>query len=296
MSLASQQSTTTQIAVGTHIRRRWSPRFMLDTTEALKIADAFSGGVGERIEGQLIVRKVGTVTAVKAAGTASLDTTNLTYEQDTEAAVTVDPQFAYGAAAYTKPVMTRMVEFPAFMSAKREQIMRALALVEDVDAGALFDDLATTVLGGPAATFTQDLFFQAVGELRNQSGREYEPGDPSTVAHLRLHPKQLRYAYAIASISQAHIRGGGGAGPMVTGRLSEALGVEIKFTGNVVNSGGAFHNAVFISDAFIRAMNLDGEFLPEQWNGIVMQIIACKEYGVGELYDNYAVDIQTVNT
>jgi hypothetical protein len=260
----------------------------------MAIANAFSGGEGERIEGQLIIRKVGTMTAVKAAGTASLDTTNLTYEQDTEVGVTVDPQFAYAAAAYTKPVMTRMLEFPEYMKAKREQFMRALALVEDIDAGALFDDLATTVLGGAAATFTQDLFFQAVGELRTQAQREYTPGNPSTVAHLRIHPKQLRYAYAIAAISQAHIRGDG-ANPMVTGRLNEALGVDIKFTGNVVNSGGAFHNALFIADAFVRAMNLDAEFQDEQWNGLALQVIACKEYGQAELYDSYACDVQTTN-
>jgi hypothetical protein len=291
-SLATGQSTTTQILVGTHIRRRWSPRFHLDTSEAMAIANVFSGGVGERIEGQLIVRKVGTMNAVKAAGTAALDTTSLTYEQDIEAGITVDPQFAYAAAAYTKPVMTRMLEFPEFMKAKREQFMRSLALVEDIDAGALFDDLATTVLGGGAATFTQDLFFQALGELRTQAAREFIPGDPSTLAYLRIHPKQLRYAFAIAAISQAHIRGDA-ANPMVTGRLNDALGVSIKFTGNVMSSGGAFHNCLFIADAFIRAMNLDAEFQDEQWNGLALQIIACKEYGVQEVYDNYAVDIQT---
>lgn len=295
MALATLQSTTTQLALTTYIRQRWSKRFMLDTSEQMAIANVFSGGVGERIEGRLTIRKVGTVTAIKAAGTASLDTTSLTYEQDTETSVNVDPQFAYAAAAYTKPVMTRMLEFPEYMKAKREQFMRALALVEDIDAGALMDDLSTSVVGGALATFTQDLFFQALGELRYNCQREYATGDPSSVAHLRLHPKQQRYAYAIAAISQAHIRGDS-ANPMVTGRLNEALGVDIKITGNIVNSGGAFHNPLFIEDAFVRALNLDADFMPEQWNGLALQIIACKEYGLAELYDNYATDIQTVNS
>lgn len=293
MALASQQSTTTQLA--NHLRNRWSPRFPLDTSEAMAIANVFSGGVGERIENQLVIRKVGTVTATKAAGTASLDTTNLTYEQDTENRVTVDPQFAYAAASWTKPVMTRMLEFPAYMKAKREQFARALALVEDVDAGALIDDLTTSVIGGTAVNLSQDLVNQALGELRFNAAREYEAGNPATVAHFRLHPKQQRYLHGIAAFMQAHIRGGAGAGPMTHGRLNEFLGVEFKVTGNVVNSGGAYHNPVFIEDAFVRALNLDTEFLPEQWNGLAMQVIACKEYGLNDVYENYAVDIMTSN-
>jgi hypothetical protein len=284
----SSVSVSTQFA--NLFRTHWSPRFRLDTSEAGKIFPLFDEGEGEMMENGLYIRKVATVTTNKVAGTVALDAESLTYEQDTEASVLVSPQFAYSAMAFSKQTMTRMQEFPAYSAAKRKQFIRSMVATMDTDAGALMDDLSTAV-GSGAVNVSKDLLLQAAGELRTAAGREYEPTTGEGTAYFRLAPKQQRYLYGIDAITSANIRGSGQ--PNVNGILVEAWGINLGITGNVVSSGGAYHNGLFLKGAFARAYNAEPQIIKEQWNGLAMLVIGFCEYGMSEVYDNYGVDLQT---
>jgi hypothetical protein len=284
----SAVSVTTQLT--NHFRTHWSPRFRLDTTELGKLFPLFDEGEGEMMENGLYIRKVAVVTTNKVAGTVALDAESLTYEQDTELSVLVSPQFAYSAMAFSKQTMTRMNEFPAYSAAKRKQFIRSMVATIDLDAGGLMDDVGT-VVGNGASNVTKDLLLQAAGELRTNAQREYEPTTGEGTCYFRLHPKQQRYLYGIDAITSANIRGSGT--PNVTGILVEAWGINLGITGNVISSGGAYHNPLFLKGAFARAYNAEPQLIKEQWNGLAMLIVGFTEYGMSEIYDNFAVDLQT---
>lgn len=281
-------SVSTQLAA--HFRTHWSPRFRLDTSEAGKIFPLFDEGEGEAMENGLYIRKVANVTTNKVAGTVALDAEALSYEQDTELSVLVSPQFAYAAMAFSKQTMTRMDEFPKYSAAKRKQFIRSMVATMDLDAGALMDDLSVTV-GSGTTNVNKDLLLQAAGELRSSAGREYEPTTGEGTAYFRLHPKQQRYLYGIDAITAANVRGSGT--PNVTGILVEAWGINLGITGNIVSSGGTFHNPLFLKGAFARAYNAEPQIIKEQWNGLAMLIIGFCEYGMVEIYDNFATDLMT---
>lgn len=289
MALQGTVVTTTQVT--NHLETVWSPRFMLDTTEMMEIGNNFLSNDDvdvEKIANQLVIRKVAPKTTNKVAGTVALDVTSLSYEGDTEDRSTFNPQFAYTAVAVSKQAQTRMLAFPKYDKAVREQFLRSMSETIDIDCGDLGDNLSVTAVGVNADAA---LIRQAIGELRTNAKRYYTPG--KNVAYLVFHPSQWRFVHGIAEINNANLRGTTGEGPNATGVLVEAWGARLAFSGNIVSSGGKRHNMIYLKDAFVLAYNEKPQITKDQDLGLARHLHGFCEYAAGELYDAYAVDVQT---
>lgn len=274
-----------------HIETVWSPRIFLDTTEEMSIGNKFLSNSDldiSKVAGGLVIRKVAAKSAVQAAGTVELDTAGgMTFEVDAETAVTLSPTFRYSAVAVTKQVQTRYMAFPKYDKAVREQFLRTLAQDIDQECGGLGDNLSVTT---GAANLDAALIRGALGLLRTNAQREYKIGKITAV--LRIHPSQAANLYGIAEITNANLRGDSD-NPNVTGMLVEAWGCDVDITGNIVNSGGNRHNMLFVKPAFALGYNEEPQLAKPQENGLATLIMAFADAGAVELYDNYAVDIQT---
>ena len=149
-----------------YLETRWSPKLMLDTSEEMLIANQFMSGSDldvEKLGNLLYIRKVAAKTTNKVAGTAALDAESLTFEADTETAVSVLPQFAYTAGAFTEAVKQRLMAYPRFEKAVRQQFVRSMTAQIDADAGGLGDGLSNSVSD---TNLSAALIRQALGTLR----------------------------------------------------------------------------------------------------------------------------------
>lgn len=288
MASAFSNQTTTQFA--NHLETVWRPRLSLDTSEMMEIANNFEDAEVEKIANSLVIRKVLPKTTNKVAGTVALDAGGMTFEQETETAATMTPQFGYCALAVNQQSQVRMLNKPAYSAAVREQFLRSLPEQIDNDAGGLMDDLATNVVGSSATNISKDLILQAAGILRGAAKRYYRPG--KDLAYLRIAPTQMRYLYNIDAITNANLRGDGD-NPNVTGVLVEAWGIDLGISGNIVSSGSAFHNPLHVRQAFALGYNAKPQMAPPQNNGLAALLMGFAEWGVVEVYDSFAVDLQT---
>lgn len=289
MALASSVVNTGDFT--NHLETVWSPRIMLDTTEEMSIGNKFLSNSDldiQRVANSLIVRKVAAKNAVAAGANAELDTSALTFETDAETASSFSPAFYYSAVAVSKQVQARYIAYPKYDRAVRTQFLRALAQQIDADCGGLGDNLSVTVSD---VNLSAALIRQALGSLRTNAQRMYKTGDVTAV--LRIHPSQQQHLYGIAEIANANLRGDGD-NPNVTGMLVKAWGCDVDITGNIVSSGGNRHNMLFVKEAFVLAYNEEPQLAKPQDNGLATLIMAFTDFAAGELYDNYAVDIQTV--
>lgn len=288
--MASQFSNQTTTQFANHLETVWRPRLSLDTSELMEIANNFEDAEVEKIGNSLVIRKVLPKTTNKLAGTSAMDAGALTFEQETETAATMTPQFAYAALAINQASQVRLLNSAAYSAAVREQFLRSMPEQIDLDAGGLADDLATNVVGSGAVNISKDLILQAAGLLRASAKRYYTPG--KDIAYLRIAPTQLRYLYGIDSITSANLRGDS-SNPNVTGVLVEAWGIDLGISGNVVSSGGAYHNLLHVKQAFALGYNAKPQIAKAQDNGLAMLIMGFTEYGVVEVYDAFAVDVQS---
>ena len=274
-----------------HLETVWSPRIFLDTTEEMAVGNKFlSNGDLEisKIANGLYIRKVAAKTTNQAADNAELDSANMTFETDAETAVLVDPTFRYAAAAISPIVQARYMAYPKYDKAVRQQFLRSLAADIDTECTGLGDNLSVTVSD---TNLSAALIRQAVGLLKNNAQREYKIGKVTAV--LRIHSSQTQHLYGIPEVTNANLRGDK-ANPNVTGILVEVWGCDVDITGNITSSGGNRHNMLFLKEAFALGYNQEPKLAPPQDNGFATLIMASADCGAAELYDNYAVDIQTV--
>lgn len=273
-----------------HLESVWSPRIFLDTTEEMAVGNKFlSNGDLEiqKLANALFIRKVAAKTSNQAAGTAELDSANMTFETDAETAVQVSPTFRYAAAAITKQVQTRYMAYPKYDKAVRQQFLRSLAADIDTECTGLGDNLSITASD---VNLSAALIRQALGLLKTNAQREYKIGKVTAI--LRIHSSQAQHLYGIPEITNANLRGDS-ANPNVTGMLVEAWGCDVDVTGNITSSGGSRHNMLFVKQAFALAYNQEPTLAPPQDNGLAALIMAFADAGAAELYDAYAVDILT---
>lgn len=273
------------------LESRWSPRMLLDTTEEMLIANKFSTGSDfgvEKIGNLLYIRKVAAKTTNSAAGTADLDSETMTWEEDTETAVSVSPTFYYGAVAVTEQVKQRLMSYPAFEKAIRTQITRSIGAAIDDVAGDLGASLSVSVSD---TNLSAALIRNALGQLRTNAQREYRTGKVGG-AVLRVHPSQQQHLYGIAEINNAELRGDSD-NPNVTGLLVKAWGADVDISGNITSSGGERWNMLFIKQAFALVYNAEPHMQEPLKDGLVTQLIGFADAGVAEVYDAYAVAIRT---
>lgn len=291
--MAYASTTTTQVAnlLETQYRRRMS----LDTSERMVIASDFDDATEglQRLGNAIVIRKVATKAAQTGTATSAMDPANLTWEQDTEQSVTVSPTFRYCAVGLNKPAQTRLLADSVFKAAIREQMTRGLAEAIDISAGDLAASLTTNIVGSGAVNIDQSLILEALGLLRIGAKREFELGETKALAN--IHAKQLRHLFGISNYMNAAFRGNSGDGPVKTGVVVPGWGLTIKITGNVDDSGGALHNLVHVKPSHAIGWNEKPQLLPEQPYGLDLLLISFAEAGVAEIYDAYAVDLQTSN-
>ena len=273
-----------------HLETVWSPRIFLDTTEEMAVGNKFlsNGDLEiEKVASGLYIRKVAAKTTNQVAGTIELDSGTMTFETDAETAVLVSPTFRYAASAITKQVETRYMAFPKYDKAMRQQFLRSLAADIDTECTGLGDNLSQTVSD---TNLSAPLIRQAVGLLKTNAQRVFKIGKVTAV--LRIHSSQAQHLYGIPEITNANLRGDK-ANPNVTGMLVEAWGCDVDITGNITSSGGNRHNMLFVKEAFALGYNAEPKLAPPQDNGLATLIMAFADCGAAELYDAYAVDIQT---
>lgn len=288
MALATVVTTT---HFTNYLETNWSPRLLLDATEEMEIASNFMQGSDldvQKMGNLLYVRKVAVKTANKVAGTVALDSEALTMEADTETAVSVSPQFAYCAATYSEQVQQRLMAYPKLEKAVRTQFLRALTERIDLDAGALASDLSQSVSD---VNISAALIRQALGVLRAGAKREFTFG--KTPAFLRIHSSQAQHLFGIAEITSANLRGDSD-NPNVTGMLVQAWGTNVAISDNIESEGGNRRNMLFVKPAFALVYNAEPQLEPPQREGLATIVSAFADYGVAEIYDAYAVQIQTV--
>lgn len=285
MAITSDQQTSTQLT--NHLETVWDPRLRLDTSEMMEIANKFSTAGVERLGNSYVIRKVLPKTTGTVAATGYSSALDLDYEQDVETAVTCSMTFIFTALAITEVMEQRLLNSPAYSKAVREQFLRSMSEYIDVQAGALMDDLAQTV-GSGAANIDRTLLLQAMATLRQGTKREWGPGKP---AFFRFHPKQIPGVYAIDAIMNANLRGDS-KNPNVSGRV-DGWNLDFLPSMNVVSSGGAYHNPLFIPEAFVLGYNAKPQLEPPQRNGLATLLHGFADFTVTEVFDAYAVDIQS---
>ena len=136
------------------------------------------------------------------------------------------------------------------------------------------------------------LIRSALGTLRTNAQREYRTGKVGN-AILRIHPSQQQHLYGIPEITNAELRGDS-ANPNVTGLLVKAWGADVDISGNIESSGGNRQNLLFIKQAFALVYNAEPQLQAPYQDGLATVVIGFCDYGVAEIYDEYAVSIRTV--
>lgn len=259
--------------------------------EEMRIANDFDNGNDglSKFANVLNIRKLLRI----AASTLGASTSNksLTYTANTELVVQVSPTFAYGAVEIARTLLSRLIAEAKLRAGYRKLIAAGLATKIDADAGQLAASLTTNVKGSIAQNFDKTFLLDGAGALVETCRDLYNPGS-GRWAFLKYHPKQYKHVHAISEITNAQIRGDGEK-PVKIGWVWDAYGLKLMETGSVYSAAGVAHNLLHIREAFVLAYNTRPEFLTPQEFELVWRLIAFVEYGVGEVWDEYAVDMQT---
>lgn len=287
-------STTTTLA--SLLETQYRPRMSLATSEEMMIGNNFEDATEgvEKIGNAVVIRKVLAKNATTIAGTsASYDAGALTYEADTEQAITVSPTSKYGAVALSRMDLNRLLASAEYQKDVRTQLVRALSEAADIDCGALANSLSTAIVGSGAVDIDKTLLLSALAQLRTNAKRYAPPNGEQ--AYLVVHPLQFDNLLAIPEVTQAQMRGDS-ANPNVSGMVWDAWGLKCAISGNVVESGGAKHNLLHIKQSHVLGWTEKPMVLEPQASGLATLLISYAEYGVAEVWDEYAVDVQTKTT
>ena len=275
------------------LEQTWRPTLARQSNEEERIVDTFDDGNEgvEKFGGVLNVRKILRIPATKIAYNAQDVSTSATYTANTELNITVYPTMAYGAVQMTQATMNRLLAAPELQAAYKKQMMAGIVAQKDADGGALATSLSTSVKGGSSQTIDKPFLLDGIGTLIEYARELFEPGKEGW-AYFHYHPRQYKYVHAIPEIVNAYIRGDGEK-VVRKGWTWDAYGLSLTESGNVYTSGGTAHNLLHIKQSHIIAYNQRETFLKPQDYEFVTRFHAFSEYGVGEVWDEYAVDMQT---
>jgi len=262
--------------------------------EEMRIANDFDNGNDglEKFGNLLNIRKILRV------GASTLNTTDtgksLTYTNNTELVVTVSPTFAYGAVEIARTTLSRLLAEAKLRAAYRKQIAAGLSTKIDADAGILAASLVTSVKGGSTQNFDKAFMLDGIGALIENAKDVYAPGQGGW-AFLKYHPRQWDNIHAINEITNAQVRGDSEK-PVKVGWVWAAYGLKLMETGSVYTNAGTAHNLLHVKESHVLAYNTRPDFLTPQEFELVWRLIAFVEYGVGEVWDEWAVDMQTTSS
>lgn len=185
-------------------------------------------------------------------------------------------------------VLDRMDTDPS--SAYRTQIKAGLGTGVDVAGMTLAAGLSTNIVGNGAAHLDQALLLEAQGKLIGSSRNKFNPG--VSPAYLTIFHTEIRYIMGIFNLTADSARGDA-EHPLVTGWIIKTLGMMLNESGNVYQAAGVTHNLLHTDDAFAIGYNREPSILPPQQFEDSVKIIGVVEHGEVELFDEYAVDVQT---
>jgi len=275
------------------LEQTWRGELATQCNEEMRIANDFDNGNDglSKFGNVLNIRKILRI----AASTLSTTDTgkSLTYTNNTEQVVQVSPTFAYGAVEIARTTLARLLAEAKLRAAYRKQIAAGLATKIDADAGALAASLTTNVKGSSAQNFDKAFLLDGIGALISSAKDLYSPGAGGW-AFLKYHPNQWDQVHAINEITNAQIRGDSEK-PVKVGWVWQAYGLKLMESGNVYTAAGTAHNLLHIKESHVLAYNSRPDFLSPQEFELVWRLIAFVEYGVGEVWDEYAVDMQTTS-
>jgi hypothetical protein len=267
------------------IPKRWNPGLKLEAQEEMIGVKNFSEATdAQLINGQLYFRKIKRInsTAMTADGTG------LTYSNNVETAPSCTPTREHAAVQISGAVIDRMDISP--ISPYRTQIKAGLGTGVDVAGMTLAAGLSTNVVGNGGVNLDQALLLEAQGKLIGSSRNKFNPG--ISPAYLTIHHTQIRFIMGIFNLTADSARGDA-EHPLVTGWIIKALGMMLNESGNVYQAAGITHNLLHTDDAFAIAYNRQPTILDPQPLEDTIRIIGVVEHGEVELFDEYAVDIQT---
>lgn len=262
---------------------RWSASLRLDAQEEMIIADKFNGGDGvEKMNRGLYVRRVKAITgAAQSGGTVS-------YTANTEQSILISPTWGSAGVQIERSVYTQMDQSPA--NPYRKQIAIGLGTYIDQTAALLAASLSTNQSGGGGQNLDYTTLLDAVWKVVASSKNHFKAG--VTPAWFVIHPSQGKYLMQQANLIANYIRGDGET-PTVTGWMLKAAGSNMLESGSVYQNAGVTHNFLFTADSHVLAYNEEPVILPEQPFDLTIKIIGTTEFGVGEVYDEYAADVMS---
>ena len=273
------------------LEQTWRPEMATAATEEMVIANDFDDGNDgvEKIANTLNIRKIAAIVAQTLGATATGQT--LTYSTNTETVVTVTPTFAYDGVEIPEHLITKLIATPQLRKAYRTQMAAGLATKIDSDAGVLAASISG-VRGSSGENLSKGLMLDALTLLATASKNKWRRGKSRTPAFFVFHPSQIKYVLDIPEITAAQIRGDS-QNPNVAGFVWDAWGLELDESGNVYQASGVTHNFLHIKESHVLAYNQKPGFLEPQPFELTVRFIARTEYGVGEVWDEYGVDVQT---
>lgn len=164
----------------------------------------------------------------------------------------------------------------------------AIAKKIDQDLMGQFDSFTTTALGGVDETITAAKIFEAVAKLRAQN---VSGADIFCV----LHPEVAYDLKANMTNTFANANANDLANEALrTGYVGTIAGVNIFESANMENTGtaGDYKGGVFHRDALGLAMMQDINIETQRDASLrATELVATAVYGVGELFDNYGVEM-----
>lgn len=273
------------------LKTTYDSEFGLDPSEEGVITPFVAKPVGSTAIGNVLtLRKVAAHTASKWAtpgnGTTGGLPASLTGTGNTEAAVTTTLAYAYVMCEIDETGLTRLVDESTYRTALRKQMAAAVNAQIDQDIFALASGLS---LSESNADISETQYLAAYGKLVKAAKNKVKVGQ--TDVRLFLHPDEIKNFMAMGAAREYQIRGA--AGSAGNGQLVTTYGIKVEESGNIIASGGNYHQPMILKDAFAIGYNRTPSALPEQQDGIVTRLIFRAEYGVCEWFDSSGVDVIT---
>lgn len=270
------------------LKTTYDSEFGLDPSEEGVITPFVARPVGSTAIGNVLtLRKVAAHSASKYTTAAGGGIPSaLTGTANTEAAVTTTLAYAYVMCEIDEPGLTRLVDEANFRNALRKQMAAAVNAQIDQDIFALASGLS---LSESNADISETQYLAAYGKLVKAAKNKVKVGQ--TDVRLFLHPDEIKNFMAMGAAREYQIRGA--AGSAGNGQLVTTYGIKVEESGNIIASGGNYHQPMILKDAFAIGYNRTPSALPEQQDGIVTRLIFRAEYGVCEWFDSSGVDVIT---
>ena len=261
----------------------WDSQFALDPTEEAVFAPLVSQPVGgQNIGNKLHLRKLAAMTTQTVSASTTYDATAMTFNQNTEAEVTIEPASYFSAIEINPDTLEQIVDDGEAVAGWRKQLMASLTEKIDEKLGVLAESASLTETG---ASFTEAMWQAALGKLAKNAKGKFKIG--KTPHNLVLHPDKLAQALNLDALRSYRIRGNQGAA--VSGALVETYGANIEETGKVSTTGGTYYMPLFLKDAWAIGWGRKPKMLEVQHDGLLVRYIAYTSFGVAEWFDSSIV-------